>query len=247
MSEDRLSNIQLVFTRELWEELLFLTKELAPFEVSGLGEIEITSPGRIQVRRLHLVKQKATGADTRLEPQMVVELMDEIATRYDEEHKMPVGADKWHLRLWFHTHADGQVFWSSIDEKCCKELRRSAEWFVSIVVNVRGEALARIDGVGEFGPYAVAIGVVIESTLSKKRKNLLREEIEEKVTKIVPPEEIEQTMISTSLSGVHTCGECSKFTHSLPQGKIGFCTAIRGNVSADSLGCEAFVGRGLES
>ena len=213
--------VRLVFPRPLWEELLFIAKEVAPNEVSGLGEIEIVEPGRLRVKALHLLRQKASQADVELSPAQVAELQSQLCER-DVSHQ---------LKLWWHTHGDGQPFWSSQDEHTCEKLRLSGEWFASVVLNSKGEALGRVDSGGEFGSYAIEVGVVVESMLTPARREALRQEITETV-EIVPL--ATESLTAEELQPVKRCGECDKIT--TVTGSIGSCR-IHGDVKLDDLAC----------
>ena len=236
--------VSLIFSRGLWEEVMFITRKVAPYEVSGLCEIEVVRPGRMEVRRIHLLQQKCELGETELSSKQVAKLQSDLIREYDGEDE---GSENWLLKLWFHTHGEGTTFWSSVDEATCKGLRVSGEWFVSLVVNTEGEALARIDGEGEFGPFMTVVDVRVASTLSQQQKEALEKEIKEKVTlvKRLPPHtnthpasmKKELARLKTIIPD-KTCGECGEFQPSKEDGGVsGLCKRFGEEVLASSPAC----------
>ena len=72
---------------------------------------------------------------TELDDAAVAALLTEIDER---------GEDIGGVRLWWHSHGDLGVFWSSTDEECAAGLANS-RYFVSIVVNKKGDIKCRVD------------------------------------------------------------------------------------------------------
>jgi hypothetical protein len=113
---------------------------LAQGEVSGLGLVSEVRDDEgnltgFMVDDIYLLKQRSAAATTELDDSAVAALLTEIDERGED-----IGA----VRLWWHSHGDLAVFWSSTDEECAQGLANS-RYFVSIVVNKAGNIKCRID------------------------------------------------------------------------------------------------------
>ena len=113
---------------------------LAVGECSGLGIVseirdDIGNLTGFMVDDVYLLKQISSAATTELDDSAVAALLTEIDER---------GEDIGVVRLWWHSHGDLGVFWSSTDEECAAGLACS-RYFVSIVVNKKGDIKCRVD------------------------------------------------------------------------------------------------------
>jgi hypothetical protein len=113
--------------------------ELADGEVSGLGYVDpvCDEDGIIEafeIDDVFLLDQVSTKSNTELDPQAVAEFLVEA----DEDGH----ADRVHL--WWHSHGEMDVFWSSTDEACIEGMG-GEPYLVSLVVNKAGERRARLD------------------------------------------------------------------------------------------------------
>lgn len=106
-------------------------------ECSGLGTIT-ERDGDYYVDNVWLIKPERIGqAHVDMDPQAVMELMMDL---YSSGKKMSK------LRFHWHSHATFGVGWSATDEDTCRNLFcTDAPWTVSLVVNVYGHHLARMD------------------------------------------------------------------------------------------------------
>lgn len=107
--------------------------DLCPFEVSGLGTV-VPLGEDLLVTDILLLRQRATDSDTELDPQAVADHL--LRTIQD-------GKDPSSLRLWWHSHAEGDIAWSDTDERTIARLR--IEQLVSIVGNKRHQFCCRLD------------------------------------------------------------------------------------------------------
>jgi len=114
-------------------EKLQLYASLCPFEISGLGEIEILPSGFL-VRNLFLLKQRCYYTYTELLPDYLARFLISFVER---------GRDPAKLKLWWHSHADMDVFWSPIDDYTAKGFQN--DYMLSLVTNKAGEHLCRLD------------------------------------------------------------------------------------------------------
>jgi len=144
-------------------------------EVSCLGLIEeIKDCDRITallVSDIYLLEQEVSGADTELEDKAVANLMIHLATE---------GVDTSRLKCWIHSHSTMKTFWSGTDEECCSQLINDS-YSVSIVTNLRGDILTRIDIYNPFRVTLNAIPTRIHCTCSKELEELYTVEFEAKV------------------------------------------------------------------
>ena len=114
--------------------------EKADGEISGLGKITNDRENeRVLIEDVILLDQKNTGASTNID-------QDSLAKFYDE--LMQKGEDTSHWKLWWHSHADMDVFWSGTDTSTIDDFdteQDSNNFFVSVVGNKAGEFKCRID------------------------------------------------------------------------------------------------------
>ena len=111
--------------------------DLCPFEVGGLGTVELLGEDLL-VTEILLMRQRASNSDTELDPQAVA---DHLLRTIQE------GKDPSSLRLWWHSHAEADITWSDTDERTIEGLQ--IEQLVSIVGNKRHEFGCRLD---QFSP-----------------------------------------------------------------------------------------------
>lgn len=110
---------------------LYLT--LCPFEISGLGEIEILPSGFL-VEDLFLLKQRCHHAYTELLPEDMARF---LISRVEQ------GKDPAKLKLWWHSHSEMDVFWSQMDDYTARGFDN--DYMLSLVTNKAGKYLCRLD------------------------------------------------------------------------------------------------------
>lgn len=107
--------------------------DLCPFEVSGLGIVEPCGEDLL-VADLFLLRQRASNADTELDSQAV---LDHLIRCFE------TAEDLSKLRVWWHSHADGNIHWSETDEETIETMQ--IDRLISIVGNKRHEFGCRLD------------------------------------------------------------------------------------------------------
>lgn len=107
---------------------------LCPYEISGLGEVEVHGDFLV-VTALHLLRQEVSPAETVLSVQDLLRFTDGAAARGIELKK---------VKLWWHSHATNSSYWSPTDEATIESLGKPP-WLLSVVGNHSGEYLARLD------------------------------------------------------------------------------------------------------
>ncbi|MGE5849752.1 MAG: hypothetical protein ACM362_06485 [Candidatus Methylomirabilota bacterium] len=111
--------------------------DLCPFEVGGLGSVEAFGDDLLVTSAI-LIRQRATGSDVELDSQAIADHLLQILRE---------GRDPSSLRVWWHSHAEGPILWSSTDERTIEGMQ--IDRLVSIVGNKRNEFACRLD---EFSP-----------------------------------------------------------------------------------------------
>ncbi len=174
------------FTAETYARLR-LYVELCPSEIGGLGEVRAEGEGLL-VTALSLLDQRVSAAETELEPEAVLRLLGQCVAE---------GRDPASLRLWWHSHAEGEVERSETDEATIERFR--ADSLVSLVTNKAGDLLCRWDCWRPERNTVDGIAVLLpEEPLWRARAAALREttwrEMVEKVSvisRVTYPEPIE--------------------------------------------------------
>ncbi len=150
--------------------------DAADGEISGLGQIEIVNDTDFAVTALHLLNQLVTSGSTELDAAAIADFM-EVA--------MDTGMDLESIKLWWHSHGHGSVFWSTTDETAIANLS-NAGWMLSIVGNKRNEYLARLD---IYVPVHVRIDLPVNIVAPPLPDDVLvaiRNEVDEKVVFVTP-------------------------------------------------------------
>ncbi len=112
---------------------LQLYQILCPFEISGLGEIEVLPSGFL-VEDLFLLKQRCHHAYTELLPEGTARFLISMIEQ---------GKDPAKLKLWWHSHSEMDVFWSPMDDYTARGFEN--DYMLSLVTNKAGEYLCRLD------------------------------------------------------------------------------------------------------
>jgi len=150
--------------------------DLAPGEVSALGIVERDDEDLL-VTDLFLPKQNCSSASTDMDQSEVAKILVDLEAR---------GIDPRTLRLWLHSHADMDTFWSGTDTATIAGLCNDG-FVLSIVTNKHGKMLARVD---IFEPIRHTIDKVAVEPLFPEYglRDACKAEIEAKVGReILPP------------------------------------------------------------
>ena len=161
--------------------------DLCPFEVGGLGRVEPLGDDLLVVETF-LLRQRASNSDTELDSQAVLDHLLRCAQE---------GGDLSSLRVWWHSHAEGDIHWSVTDEQTIETMQ--IDQLVSIVGNKRHEFGCRLD---RFSPgrntlYQLPL-IPIPEDQGDDDASLEREimaELREKVTLIVRETPIEHELV----------------------------------------------------
>ena len=121
-----------------------------PSEIAGMGKVSINGDD-ITVEEVMIYEQEVTGATADLSPQAIAKWQTELV-RAGESPK------NW--RLWWHSHANMQAFFSGRDTDTIDQ-QTEGDWMVSLVVNKRREREARLDLYRPFRMYMDKIDIEI--------------------------------------------------------------------------------------
>ena len=155
---------------QVWAEMMFVTKRAMPKECSGLGTVECTEKGQLFVSELHLIPQANTSSHTQFDGQGLVDFMSVHLESLEK------------IKLWWHSHAAGGVFWSPEDRGTIERLRGIGNWLVSVVVNAKGDYKARLDMKDPVLLSIQDVELSVEESLSKDRRIELLTFMQEKFT-----------------------------------------------------------------
>lgn len=146
-------------------------------EISGLGMVERLG-NELHITDLFIIEQEVTSGNTTLNNKDLAKKTIEIIN---------AGGDPSKMKLWWHSHTNGGMFWSVTDDKCC-DAYNNDQWLLSMVINYRKEIRCRLD---IYNPVRITLDcmpVVIEepvtylSELEEECKTEMREKVKEAST-----------------------------------------------------------------
>lgn len=137
--------------------------EGCPVEISGLGTVEVCSAGHLVVTDVFIVDQMGSASNTLLSPEALAELVTSQACK---------GLDLLLLRCWWHSHAEGAVFFSRTDENTIDTF--TGDFLVSVVGNRRGDLRCRLD---LFLPVRLSLEVPLCCTEEEELRSSVEQDI----------------------------------------------------------------------
>jgi proteasome lid subunit RPN8/RPN11 len=141
-------------------------------EISGFCKTAVTKVAgdfNVEVTDIKIFTQNVSDSFTRL-------TTNELTAHFIDLYRAKEDTTKWNL--WWHSHAGGMVFFSSIDVPTIEQVSKNAALF-SICINKHGEVTARYDYKGKFITEAT---VNIDYPINKRIKAICAKEVAEKVT-----------------------------------------------------------------
>lgn len=115
--------------------VMYHATQAATGEVSGLGKIVKLSPTRYALTEAIILGQNSSAGYTVLSDEAMNEFLYELAKKKKNPSE---------FNLWWHSHGNLPVFWSSVDEENARRLTENRE-LLSVVMNKEGKLLARLD------------------------------------------------------------------------------------------------------
>lgn len=147
----------------------------APGEVSGIGQVELVNEnGEITliVKNVWIWEQVCGPAHTEITDH------DAVFSLVDDLEKEGIPSES--LKLWWHSHADMNAFFSSTDTQQMSDWQ-SNSYLVSVVTNKAGEAYASVDVRGQFPQYIDDVPVTYNEEIPENIMSETRAEVDKKV------------------------------------------------------------------
>ena len=165
--------MKLFITNPAWQKIYYFVAECED-EISGLGKVLFDDKtGDVTVIDVAIFEQKVSGGHSDIEPEALAKFLYE---------KTKAGEDLSEWRLWWHSHADMDTFFSQTDTETI-DGSTEFDWLVSLVTNHKHEVHARFDLFKPFRLTNSDIKVeILDDEDNEIRKQCIKE-IEEKVTK----------------------------------------------------------------
>jgi len=112
---------------------LKLLLRLCPAEIAGLGYVT-PRPDGLLILDVFALPQRVTDSDAELDPEALLGFLSGFVAE---------GGDPSSLQLWWHSHVDGELYWSPTDLETIE--RFPGNRVISVVGNQKGELLCRLD------------------------------------------------------------------------------------------------------
>ncbi len=103
-----------------------------PGELSGFGLVDFVG-GRLLIRDVFVPSQRSSAASSVITEADLTRFLGEM---------LDSGADTGRLHLYWHSHADFEVFWSAVDLQTVASSFPQADWLLALVLNRRGDVKA---------------------------------------------------------------------------------------------------------
>lgn len=152
-----MKQLKLRIERSIWLRMFYYAREALPCEVTGVGLLEPEADydgviRSLKVTEASIVKQKTSGGYCQFAKGALHDAYLDLieAGRGDEIEKM---------RLRWHSHGSGSVFFSITDENDIEDNNLNVDWMVSLIINTNGEAKAAVDF---FEPFRVSAPIEVE-------------------------------------------------------------------------------------
>jgi len=167
-------SMKIYMTQEASDKMFAYAKRCS-IEISGLGTVEIVD-GCPVITDVFLLKQECSGATTNIDDTALGDMYMKMA----EE-----GKKEFNIRLWWHSHVGGGCYWSGTDTSTIERFLGTSSWFLSIVVNNKGEYRARVD---YYKPFRVELDNVdveiLRDKMSEDEMEQIDKEIEDNVSRV---------------------------------------------------------------
>ncbi len=154
-----------------WEKILTYCRIAKPMEIMGLAHAEITPKGDVYVAEPLILKQEVTGATCELDKEELVRFIG----NYENIAK---------VKCVWHSHVDMTAKFSSCDRDTSNTMAllgqmmaEGSSWFLSLVVNCKGEYECVVD---MYKPFRVKLDAEIMTLIDKN--DALEAEVKELLT-----------------------------------------------------------------
>lgn len=167
---------KVIFPLNLYQKMFLYAANITK-EISGLGMVERVD-GDLRITDIFILEQEVTSGNTTLNNKDLAKKTIDIIN---------AGGDPSKMKLWWHSHTNGGMFWSTTDDRCC-EAYDNDQWLLSIVINCKKELRCRLD---VYNPIRITLDympVVVEepvsnlSELEEQCKTEMKEKVKEPAT-----------------------------------------------------------------
>jgi hypothetical protein len=141
-------------------------------EISGFGKTQVVKHGgdvRVDVVDVRIFNQTVTAAHTRLPTDPLTQFFLELL-------RLGERPERWNL--WWHSHCDMPVFFSSEDQSTVSERFARSPRLFSICINKAGEMVARQDVKGKLIDEPK---IIVEQTIGASLIKECRKEVRQKI------------------------------------------------------------------
>jgi hypothetical protein len=146
----------------------------SPSEISGFGLITVVD-GNLVVDDVFIAAQRCSAASTEIAAADLDRFLSDML-----EHRKDLGR----LHLYWHSHADMDVFWSDTDVQTLEHAFPQAEWVLGLVMNRRGELKTCLY---MYAPVPMRLyDLPVQLHLSPDLREQIRAEIADKVRQGLP-------------------------------------------------------------
>lgn len=161
----------------IWQRIRYYIDACAPHEVTGIGTITRISSTSLRVTEVFLPNQRSNASYCECDD----EALNGIIFNLVEDNPARAGD----LRFRWHSHANGQCFWSTTDQNDIDNWQ--SDWVVNLVSNVKGDSLVRLDLFKPFKVSNIPIELVIDLPENETLRTECFAEAEQKVRIMVEP------------------------------------------------------------
>ena len=125
--------MRLLIEKDAWQKIAAYVDN-CPYEISGLGRVEITPQEDFRVTDVAIFRQKVSAAHSDIDP---------AALAAFQADRVKAGESMKEWILWWHSHAHMGVFFSKTDTDTMDA--SEFPYMLSLVTNKKHETLARFD------------------------------------------------------------------------------------------------------
>jgi hypothetical protein len=188
---------------DVWQKLIAFV-QACPQEINGLGYLKPHGKNGVLLTEVFILPQVVTPVSVDCSAEAVASHLTQMIKN---------GEDPAKLRFQWHSHVDGEVYYSGVDTHTIDHSYIAAPWIISMVLNKRAEYVCRIDWFEDFR-LSLSMEVKIVTTRDQATEDFAQQEVAEKVkfattgwfgrskTKAITPEQHDSSGIILE-GGVH--------------------------------------------
>lgn len=148
--------------------------QLTKYEISGMAKSTIDEDKNIIVTDVIIFKQECSAANTEIDDEAQAKFLNELMQKEER-------TEDWNI--WWHSHCDMGVFWSTTDDATIKNHINGQSYLISLVVNKADDCKARLDIFPKdlspfkeqtFCTYDLDIEIQLNKEAEKQKKRLTK-------------------------------------------------------------------------